>query len=68
MELTRRIDVSMETTFFLMEEVHTCQNLSNFNIEVWWSKTGPTDIARELATYKDCCPQSLRENVLAGVL
>ena len=28
---------------------------------------GLTDVALELAPYKDRCPQSLREKVLAGV-
>ena len=76
MKLTRRIDANEQHVAYLwkhhffcfkMELVHTCQELSNFHIVVWWSKLGPTDVARELATYKDRCPQSLREKVLAGV-
>ena len=50
-----------------MELVHTCQELSNFKIVVWSSKLGLTDVALELAPYKDRCPQSLREKVQAGV-
>ena len=50
-----------------MEIVYTCQELLNFDIVVWWSKLGLTDVALELAPYKDRCPQSLREKVLAGV-
>ena len=50
-----------------MEEVYTCQDLSNFHIVIWGSQIWPTDVAHELATYKDQYPQSLRENVLTGV-
>ena len=50
-----------------MKFVHICQEHSNFKIVVWWSKLGLTDVALELAPYKDRCPQSLREKVLAGV-
>ena len=77
MKLTRRTDANelhvaylWKRIFFYclkMELVHSCQELSNFHIVVWWSKQGPTDVARELATYKERCPQSLREKVLAGV-
>ena len=75
MESTRRLDANKLCVAYLwklvffskMEEVYTCQDLSNFHIVVWWSQIGPTDVARELATYKDRCPQSLRENVLTGV-
>ena len=75
MESTRRLDANELCVAYLwklvffskMEEVYTCQDLSNLHIVVWWSQIGPTDVARELATYKDRCPQSLRENVLTGV-
>ena len=50
-----------------MDLVHTFQELSNFEIVVWRSKLGLTDVALQLATYKDRCPESLREKVLAGV-
>ena len=72
MESTRRLDANKLCVAYLwklvffskMEEVYTCQDLSNFHIVVWWSQLGPTC---ELATYKDRCPQSLRGNVLTGV-
>ena len=51
---------------FTMAEVHSCEELSNFHIVIWWSKIGVTDIARELLIYTECCPQSLKENALKG--
>ena len=43
--------------FFTMAEVHSCQDLSNFHIVIWWSKLGATEDARELISYTDRCPQ-----------
>ena len=49
-----------------MAEIHSCQDLSNFHIVIWWSKLGATEVARELLSYTDRCPQSLKENALKG--
>ena len=54
--------------FLIMEDIHTCRNLSNFHIVVWWSKKGLTEVARELLTFTSRSPPSLRENVLIGAL
>ena len=51
-----------------MGDLHTCENLSNFHVVVWWSKQGPTEVTRELLTFTSRAPSSLclRENVLKG--
>ena len=51
---------------FTMAEVHSCEELSNLHIVIWWSKIGVTDVARELLTYTERWPQSLKENALKG--
>ena len=33
---------------------------------IWWSKLGATEVARELLSSTDRCPQSLKENALKG--
>ena len=68
MHLQKKHSFKEDASFYSkMEIVYTCQELSNFDIVVWWSKLGLTDEALELAPYKDRCPQSLREKVCAGV-
>ena len=54
--------------YLAMAEIHSCQNLSNFHIVIWWSDRGPALVARELKSYVDRCPPSLRETVLKGVI
>ena len=34
--------------FFIMAEAHTCLNLANFHVVVWWSKHGSAYVAKEL--------------------
>ena len=52
--------------FFIMAEAHTCLNLANFHVVVWWSKYGPAYVAKELLSFKDRCPADLKENGLQG--
>ena len=50
-----------------MAEVHTCLNLSNYHVVVWWSKLGPNYVAKELLALTDRCPADLTESRLKGV-
>ena len=50
-----------------MAEVHTCLNLANYHIVVWWSKLGPNYVAKELLSLTDRCPADLTESRLKGV-
>ena len=70
-ELTQTIHASRSrcyaiSFFFTMAEVHSCQDLSNLHIVIWWSNLGATEVARDLLMYTDHCLQSLKENALKG--
>ena len=54
--------------YLAMAEIHSCQNLSNFHIVIWWGDRGPVLVAWELKSYVDHCPPSLKETVLKGVI